>query len=217
MPLFFNSKYEKKYRLESSREGAIQEIQKLQGCSREYAVRYYDYLQHQTKHNGLKLTSTLLYMYGAHKLLQSLACRIPVVSKDVVKAPVLAGGFYLGWVMYDKLVGHYLNWSDRDIAHTWEVDLKLKYGVKFDENHDEVPLTPYERMKSEYTEAMDNLNVEGRKVFKRLSKDKNDFFYLFGKVRNLGKIEVEEKIKFFNFITKLYFFIKIKIKNEFYK
>jgi hypothetical protein len=182
------SKYEKKYRLESFREQMIQKIQMENKCSREYAVRYYDYNQQVISHTGLKITSGLLYMFGAHKFIQATKKDIPLMSKSFVKIPVLATGFYIGKVLYEKLVYHYLNPDNSNTSHIWDLDYKYQYNVKFDDVDTDVPLTPYDRMKKEMVNNLDTLNVEGEKVYKRLSKDRNDFYYMFGKVRNLENI-----------------------------
>jgi hypothetical protein len=193
--LFFSSKYEKKHKLESIREQAIQYIQANQRCSREYAVRCYDYKKQLFSSEAIKFTSSLLYTFGAYKLLGAIKKDIPLVQKSWVKLPVLASGFWLGRVMYDKLVSHYLNFEDMDVAHTWERDLAAKYGLKDCpvNQTDEIPLTPYERMKRDYINRLNELNLEGEKQFKRLSKDKNDFYYLFGKIRNLENIVYLDK------------------------
>ena len=186
--LFFSSKYEKKHRLESTRELAIQSVQSNYKCSREYAVRYYDYTKHMLANETIKLASAGLYTFGAYKLLQAVSKDIPLVQKTWVKFPVLAAGFWLGRVMYDKLVSHYLNFEDMDVAHLWERDLAAKYGLKDVQEEPEIPLTPFERMKKDLIHDMDSLNLEGEKQFKRISKDKNDFYYMFGKIRNLENI-----------------------------
>ena len=188
MPFLHVSKYEKKYRLESFREQMIQRIQMENKCSREYAVRYYDYTQQVISHNGLKITSGLLYMFGAHKFIQATKKDIPLMSKSFVKLPILATGFYFGKVMYEKLVYHYLNPDNANTSHIWDLDYKYQYNVKFDDVNTDVPLTPYDRMKKDMANNLDTLNVEGDKVYKRLSKDRNDFYYMFGKVRNLENI-----------------------------
>ena len=72
MPFFHATKYEKKYRLESFREQMIQKIQLANKCSREYAVRMYDYNQQLVSYTGFKVTSGLLYTFGAHKFIQSI-------------------------------------------------------------------------------------------------------------------------------------------------
>jgi hypothetical protein len=201
MSFLFKSKYEKKNDLESVREQLIQKIQSEKKCSREFAVRYYDKTKHEFAHSTFRLTSSLLFYYATHKFCQTLAKETPVLRKFLLTAPITFCGFYSGWVLYDKLVAHYLNFEDTDVDHTWEIDYEEKYRVKSDENlenwEQNLALTPFERLKKEITNSLSKINVEGEKVFKRLSKDKNDFYYLFGKIRNLENIAYlsEEEIE----------------------
>lgn len=188
MPFFHATKYEKKYRLESFREQMIQKIQLANKCSREYAVRMYDYNQQLVSYTGFKVTSGLLYTFGAHKFIQSISKDIPLMSKSWVRWPILGAGFWLGSVLYDKLVFYYLNPENGDTAHLWDLDYMYQYNVKFDSVDTDIPLTPYDRMKKDMVKGLESLNVDGEKVYKRLSKDRNDFYYLFGKVRNLENI-----------------------------
>ena len=189
MPSLFVSKYEKNYRLESFREKMIQKIQAEHKCSREYAVRCYDYSKNYVSHESLKITSGLLFTYGAYKLNEFLASTAPIFKKSYMKFPVLVGGFLLGRTLYDKLSYYYLNPYNVDVTTNWEKDLASYYGVKYDDMaQKEINLTPFERMKNAFVNDLDSLNVEGEKTFKRLSKDKNDFYYLFGKIRNLENI-----------------------------
>jgi hypothetical protein len=192
MSFFFKSKYEKKHNLESFREKMIQQIQSEKKCSREFAVRYYDKTKHEYTHNTMRLTSSILFYYMANRFCKSIVKDAPILSKFLVTVPVTFCGFYSGWVLYDKLVAHYLNFEDTDVDHTWEIDYEEKYRVKVDENLDNweenLALTPFERMKKEISKSLSKINVEGEKVFKRLSKDKNDFYYRYGKIRNLENI-----------------------------
>lgn len=192
MSFFFKSKYENKHQLESFREKMIQKIQTEKKCSREFAVRSYDKTKHELAHNTMRIASSLLFYYASHRFCRSIARDVPIFSKFLLSVPVTFCGFYSGWVLYDKLVAHYLNFEDTDVDHTWEIDYADKYRVKVDENlenwEENLSLTPFDRMKREITQSLSKINVEGEKVFKRLSKDKNDFYYYYGKIRNLENI-----------------------------
>lgn len=118
--------------------------------------------------------------------------------------PAFIGSFIGGRLLYDKLTAHYLNWEDRDIPHTWLIDFADKYKVKDHDKVDswehDIPLTPFDRFKRELTSNNKAVNVEEEKVYRRLGKDKNDFYFLYGKVRNLENIVYlsEEDLKEIN-------------------
>ncbi len=106
--------------------------------------------------------------------------------------PLLASSFATGYYLYDKLKAHYLNpYFDYDILHHWHIDYEEKYHIKNDNIQNwqnDLELTEVERMKRKWDENMNNPGLDGKKVYKRISKDRNDFFYMFSKIRNLENI-----------------------------
>ena len=104
--------------------------------------------------------------------------------------PIIAGSFATGSYLYDKLKAHYLNpYFDYDILHHWHIDFEQKYGVKNLKNWEsELELTEVERMKREWDQKVNGVDVDGAKTLRRISKDKNDFFYMYSKIRNLENI-----------------------------
>lgn len=192
MPFFAISKYEKKHRLESLRENLIQNIQATRKCSREYAVRYYDYAKQYYSHQAIGVVAGGLYVVVAHKILKSPVLSKPIYFKPFVYYPLMLGAFSLGKVLYDKLSNHYLNWDDYESAFSWEKDYAARFRVHSDEELENwqktLSLTPYERIRQQTILQLNKAGVEGEKVFRRLSKDRNDFYYLYGKIRNLENI-----------------------------
>jgi len=114
------------------------------------------------------------------------------MNKGWIYYPILLGTFGTGAYLYDKLKGHYFNWFDYDILHHWHIDFQSKYKLK-DEDlksnwENNLNLTEYDRMKHKWDESLNKIDIDGAKTLRRISKDKNDFFYLFSKVRNLENI-----------------------------
>jgi len=105
--------------------------------------------------------------------------------------PVLAASVLTGSYLYDKLKAHYLNpYFDHDILHHWHIDYEQKYHIKNENKNweNDLDLTETERMKRDWDNELNGNNVDGKKVFKRFSKDKNDFFYMYSKIRNIENI-----------------------------
>lgn len=105
--------------------------------------------------------------------------------------PILAATFSTGYYLYDKLKAHYLNpYFDYDILHHWHIDYEEKYHIKNDNVNweNDLELTETERMMRKWDQNMNGEDIDGKKVFRRFSKDKNDFFYMYSKIRNLENI-----------------------------
>ena len=124
--------------------------------------------------------------------LNNFTSAFPVLNKSWMYFPLLASSFATGYYLYDKLKAHYLNpYFDYDILHHWHIDYEEKYHIKNDNIQNwqnDLELTEVERMKRKWDENMNNPGLDGKKVYKRISKDRNDFFYMFSKIRNLENI-----------------------------
>jgi len=107
--------------------------------------------------------------------------------------PLVGGSFYLGWKLYDKLRGYYLNFDSTESNLHWYTDYAEKFQIKKTDNitnwEDDLSLTPMEKLYKEMQENTYKLKLENENlVFKRQSKDRDDTFYIAGKVRNLENI-----------------------------
>ena len=154
MSVFFKSKWEYKHRLETSRERRIQAIQEVKKCSREYAVRYTDYEHHLAQHSAMRLLSSALFTAGTIFTLNKFTSRYAILNKPWIYYPIIGVGFYTGYVAYQKLTCHYLNWEDRDVSHILEIDYEEKYKVKHDEDLENwekhLALIPFERAQQSF-------------------------------------------------------------------
>lgn len=134
----------------------------------------------------------VLFLAVGRTTLQRFTTAYPLMNKGWIYFPILASSFGVGAYLYDKLKGHYFNWFDNDILYHWHIDYQEKYGLKGDENNDNwqnnLNLTEFDRAKKQWEEKLNAVDINGAKVLRRISKDKNDFFYLFSKVRNLENI-----------------------------
>lgn len=114
------------------------------------------------------------------------------MNKSWFYYPIIAATFGTGSYLYDKLKAHYLNpYFDYDILHHWHIDYEKKYNCKNQNPQNwekDLELTEVERMNREWDQQMSGQNIHGQKVFKRMGKDKNDFFYMYSKIRNLENI-----------------------------
>ena len=113
--------------------------------------------------------------------------------------PAITAAFGTGFYLYDKLKGYYLNpYFDYDILHHWHIDYQEKYNIKNDKNWENgLELTEVERMNNKWDEQVNRTDIHGDKQFKRMSKDKNDFFYMYSKIRNLENIAYHIYFNFF--------------------
>lgn len=134
----------------------------------------------------------MVFLAAGRTSIQKFGTAYPIVNKSWLYYPLLATTFGVGFYLYDKLKGHYLNWFDSDILYHWHIDFQSKYKLK---DHDINPdwqksleLTEFDRMNKAWEESLNQIDIDGAKTLRRISKDKNDFFYLFSKVRNLENI-----------------------------
>lgn len=194
MTSVFHSKYDKRYTTNLRREMRIQNHQERYDTSRDYAVRYCDYLDNMFHHNLMNIAAGSVFFMTARKWLNSYIPYYPFLKKPYIIAPAFVGTFYLGHVLYDKLTGYYLTqlYDHREYAHHWLIDYASKYKVTHDPTKDEwfnnIPVTPFEQLQRDMSAQMRSMDDEGEKTFKRMSKDKDDFYWLFGKIRNLENI-----------------------------
>ena len=78
--------------------------------------------------------------------------------------------------------------------HNWTLDYQQKYNTKnfeIDEsilNQNDVTKTHFEKLKENYLKSLNNIGLDGKKVFKRQGKDRDDIHYMLGKVRNLENV-----------------------------
>lgn len=190
------TKYYQNNSAENVRETRIQKVQQLQNCSRDYAVRFIDYQNQMIGHIGMNQVAGLTFFGMTRFWLSSYTSHYGYINKPYTLIPVLSFSYFLGHVLYDKLTGHYLNmtYDNREASHHWLVDYANEFDVitdktKIEENWSEsINLTPFERLSRNIYNKLNEIDLEGSKVFKREFKDKNDFYYLFGKVRNLENI-----------------------------
>ena len=134
----------------------------------------------------------LVFLTAGRASLKKFSSAYTIVNKSWVYYPLLGGTFFLGTYLYDKLKGHYLNFFDYDILYHWHIDFQSKYKLK-DEDikqdwQNSLQLTEFDRMNKAWEESLNKTDIDGAKTLRRISKDKNDFFYLFSKVRNLENI-----------------------------
>jgi len=113
--------------------------------------------------------------------------------KNYTYYPLLGGSFYVGWKLWDKLRGYYLNLDSTESNAHWYIDYAEKFQIKKTEIienwEDNLSLTPTEKMYKQMEDNMHKLKLNNDNlVFKRQSKDKDDIFYAAGKVRNLENI-----------------------------
>lgn len=138
------------------------------------------------------MTAGALFFAVGRKILNSFTVSFPFLSRPYVRIPIHAFNFYLGYILYDKLTGQYLNWQFNDISHSWQLDYAKLYQIHQDEDLEKwtenLALTPFENLKRQIVNQLNKINVEGEKVFRRLSKDRDDVFYTYGKARNLENI-----------------------------
>jgi len=136
--------------------------------------------------------SGLVFLTAGRASLQKFTSTYPILNKSWLYYPLLGSTFLVGSYLYDKLKGHYLNWFDYDILHHWHIDFQAKYKLK-DEDikqdwQNSLQLTEFDRMNKSWEESLSKVDIDGAKTLRRISKDKDDFFYLFSKVRNLENI-----------------------------
>jgi hypothetical protein len=136
----------------------------------------------------LTTTAGLTGLVVTTRYVHRLSKHYGVLNKPIIQLPILGAGFYLSKWLYERTTNYYLNFFDRDVAHTNIIDLAEKYQVKQDnpdgwENN--IALTPFDTLRKDFTRSMQATGIDGEKVFRRLGKDKNDVFYSLGKVRNL--------------------------------
>ena len=147
----------------------------------------------------------------------------PFLLKRYNYFPILGGSFYLGWKLYDKLRGYYLNFHSTESNLYWYTDYAEKFQVKKTETlenwEDNLSLTPTEKMLKQMEDTMHKLKLDNENlVFKRQGKDKDDIYYAYGKVRNLENIIYlsEEDLKDIDSPLKLQIKLdSIDIKNVF--
>ncbi len=96
MPFFAISKYERKHKLESTREALIQRLQSKKECSREYAVRYFDYCKQYYTHQAIGCVAGGLYVFLANSVLKSPSLSRPILFKPMIYYPILVGAFSVG-------------------------------------------------------------------------------------------------------------------------
>lgn len=134
----------------------------------------------------------LVFFTAGRASLQKFGTAYPIMNKNWIYYPILFGTFGLGTYLYDKLKGHYFNWFDHDILHHWHIDYQAKYRLKDEDLKEDwqskLNLTEFDRMKQTWEESLNKIDIDGAKTLRRISKDKNDFFYLFSKVKNLENI-----------------------------
>jgi hypothetical protein len=191
--ILFKSRYDLQNKVSSLRENRIRNYQKHFDCTREYAVRYVDYKNYQMGHYAIQTTAGLLYMAAGRYFLKNYSKSHPVVSKSFNYYPLLAGSFYVGWKLYDKLRGYYLNFDSTESNLHWYTDYAEKFQVKRVEKleswRDNLALTPMEKYFNELQDNTKQLKLNNDNlVLSRHSKDRDDLYYMFGKVRNLENI-----------------------------
>jgi len=134
---------------------------------------------------------------GAYTL-NSWGRSIQVLNKGLLWYPIIGGCVYTGTYLYQKLRGQYLNYdlyshfNPNPSFHHWSLNLKEKYNtrnVEHDPTHlDSLIKTPFELEKENFERQLNTVGVDGVKVLKRISKDRDDCHFFFGKVRNLENI-----------------------------
>lgn len=101
------------------------------------------------------------------------------MSKKFFEIPSFLFFAYIGTVSWDKLVGHYLNFTDGDSSHNNQIDFEQRYQLK---NPNGQSQTAEE---DEFT--MRQLSASKNFVFKNQSKDRKAANVL-SKIRNLENI-----------------------------
>lgn len=184
------------------RERRVRDIQERFNSTREYAVRYIDYQNYQRGHYAIQTTAGLLFLAVGRNYVKGLTKTFPYVAKNYFYYPLLSGSFYVGWKLYDKLRGYYLNFDSTESNLHWYTDYAEKFQVKrveklenWEEDLSLTPMEKYFKLMEENTKEL-KLN-QNNLVFGRYSKDRDDTYYLFGKVRNLENIAYlsEEDLK----------------------
>jgi hypothetical protein len=131
-------------------------------------------------------------MILAKKYLNHLSIAYSALNKNLVTLPVLASSFFFSHWLYERFTSYYLNPFDREVAHISMIDYAEKYNVKKDEVLEDwehtLSLTPFERLRKQFKQEMVKVDVDGEKIFRRLSKDRDDSYYVLGKARNLENI-----------------------------
>ena len=134
----------------------------------------------------------LVFLTASRAAIKIIAPAYTIINKSWIYYPLLGSTFYVGTYLYDKLKGHYFNWFDYDILHHWQIDFQSKYKLNDDDIkpdwQNNLNLTEFDRMNQAWDESLNRIDIDGAKTLRRISKDKNDFFYLFSKVRNLENI-----------------------------
>jgi hypothetical protein len=169
----------------------IQNIQKQKQCSREYAVRFYDYQKHTLTHTAISSIAGIAGMTIANRYINHFAQDYHLLNKPFIAAPLLISSFFLSSYLYERTTNYYLNFFDKDIPHINLIDLAEKYNIKHDGNPDwqsNISITPYDVLKREHARSLTIPAVDGEKVLRRMGKDKDDAYYMLGKVRNLENI-----------------------------
>lgn len=146
----------------------------------------------------------LVFFTAGRASIKKFATAYPIVNKSWIYYPLVGSTLAIGSYLYDKLKGHYFNWFDFDILHHWHIDYQSKYKLKDEDvNQDwqkNLQLTEFDRLTQAWENSLNQTDIDGAKTLRRISKDKNDFFYLFSKIRNLENIVFlsEEDLKGIN-------------------
>ena len=145
----------------------------------------------------MKLLAGTVFSLAGKYTLNSIGRSVQLLNKNFIYYPLIGASFYTGYYLYDKLRGYYLeidhfSYFKENNLHHWSSDLKDKYNTKkvvyADTYHEDFLKTPFELEKENFEKQLNHVGLDGKKVFRRQSKDRNDENFLYGKMRNLENI-----------------------------